>query len=135
MMSKFIVISLSSVALRFANQPDFFEDARPAITSAPRVDDGYVNFKLVLYNRKARNAPEVFLIDPKAMTPEVQRRVRFVLDHFRIGHRTESGSLLVPQRTWDDKNLMAEVTRKAMDRDWLLQVGKCPAQDLAAAHL
>jgi hypothetical protein len=89
----------------------------------------YVPFRYVDFNSAATGGSEPYLILGKPVVPKGVGRVIFVLEFYGIPYRVTGNTVEVLCKTWRDKDMLANLAKKARSRSWLELQGYAGALD------
>lgn len=78
------------------------------------VTDNYVLFSPVY------KESDMLVASDEQLTVEYKENVKFVLDYYEVPYReNNNGEILIPEKIWNDQDLIWNYTTKANDPSWL----------------
>ena len=81
----------------------------------------FVDFKLVSVNLKAKSRKGLYIVYENIEINEgYKKQLVFVFDFYHIEYKiSKEGSLLIMRKYVEDLDLMANITKKSTDKEWL----------------
>lgn len=116
-MSTAILIAIAAFVTLFLTEPR--SDATQGLR---QTEDGYVEFKPVLFNDRATNKADMYLIEKK-IPENFYKQLILVMKHYQVAFKEVDGVIFVKAELWSDQDYMANLTAKANDSVWLGQRG------------
>lgn len=91
-------------------------------------EDGFATYRPVVADTRSPSNEGLFVVQKTASADHL-RRVRLVLDHYKIEYRVRDGEVRIPCKVWKDKDYLVNITSKANDDSWLKSQGiKVPSK-------
>jgi hypothetical protein len=84
-------------------------------------EGGYVEYKPVFGNPLARSREEMYVIDESRVDAEHYDNIKIIFEYYKIKYKVVGNKVMVDCRVWKDKDSMANLTKKADDKDFIEQ--------------
>ena len=89
--------------------------------SHQNLENEYVQYRPVFFNLRKKLAIESqYIVDTSQMDDNHIKNMMFVLKYYSKDFKLNEKKLLIERVLWEDKDYMANLTKKANDENWLL---------------